>query len=88
MEGRGERRIEVAVLRVELCVPGRVRAGFRHARETAGSPASPAKPGKPGPGRPKGSKNTRKAPRHHVGKRNPKPGSRHVKAAKKAKQTG
>jgi len=68
--------------------PGRVRAGFRHARETTGSPASPAKPGKPGPGRPKGSANTRKAPRHHVGKRNPKPGSRHVKAAKKAKQTG
>jgi hypothetical protein len=68
--------------------PGRVRAGFRHARETAGSPASPAKPGKPGPGRPTGSKNTRKAPRHHVGKHNPKPASRHVKAAKKAKQTG
>jgi len=68
--------------------PGRVRAGFRHVRGTLGTPARTAKPGTPGPGRPTGSKNTRRAPRHPVGKRNPKPGSRHVKAAKKAKQTG
>jgi len=71
-----------------VLTPGQARAGFRRVRETLGTPASVAKPGKPGPGRPKGSKNTHKAPRHPVGKRNPKPGSRHVKAAKKAKQTG
>jgi DDE superfamily endonuclease len=56
--------------------PGRVRAAFRCARETAGTPASPPKPASPGPGRPKGSKNARKPPRHPVGKRNrkhPKP---------------
>ncbi len=64
--------------------PARVRAGFRHVRQTAGSPASPAKPGKPGPGRPKGSKNKHKAPRQPVGKPNPKT----PKRAKKAKQTG
>jgi hypothetical protein len=51
--------------------PGRVRAGFRHIRQTLGSPASMAKPGTPGPGRPKGSKNKRKARRQRVGK--PKP---------------
>ena len=68
--------------------PGRVRAGFRRARENLGSPASAAKPGKPGPGRPKGTKNKRKAPRHPVGKTHPKPGSRHVKARKQAKRTG
>ena len=71
-----------------VMTPGQARAGFRRVRETLGSPASVAKPGKPGPGRPKGSKNKHKAPRHPVGKRNPKPGSRHVKAAKKAKQAG
>jgi hypothetical protein len=63
--------------------PGRVRAGFRHARETAGTPASLPKPGKPGPGRPPGSKNKNKAPVQPVGKRHHKP-DRH----KKAKQTG
>ncbi len=68
--------------------PGRVRAGFRHARDTVGTPARTAKPGKPGPGRPKGSKNTSKAPRHPVGKRNPKPDTHRQRAAKKAKQTG
>jgi hypothetical protein len=52
--------------------PGRVRAGFRHIRATLGTPASTPKPGTPGPGRPKGSKNKHKAPRHPAGKRNPK----------------
>ena len=52
--------------------PGRVRAGFRHARETAGTPARMAKPGKPGPGRPRGSKNKNKAPSQPIGKRNPR----------------
>jgi DDE superfamily endonuclease len=51
--------------------PGRVRAGFRHIRATLGTPASTPKPGAPGPGRPKGSKNKRKAPRHRAGKRTP-----------------
>ena len=64
--------------------PGRVRAGFRRAREQAGTPASTAKPGKPGPGRPKGSKNNNQAPRQPVGKRHPK----RKKHAKKTNQTG
>ena len=51
--------------------PARVRRGFRRVRDTAGTPAAPPKPGKPGPGRPKGSPNRRKAPRHDVGKRHP-----------------
>jgi len=63
--------------------PGRVRAGFRHARETAGTPARTAKPGKPGPGRPKGSKNKKKAPRQPVGKRS----SRTPAAEKPKKRT-
>ena len=61
--------------------PGRVRAQFRCAREKAGTPARAPKPARPGPGRPKGSKNTRKAPRHPVGKRNPKQPKRASKAA-------
>ena len=64
--------------------PGRVRAGFRHVRQIAGSPARPPKPGKPGPGRPGGSKNKTKAPSQPVGKHNPK----RLKRAQKAKQTG
>jgi hypothetical protein len=54
-----------------MMTPGRVRAGFRHIRAALGTPASIAKPGVPGPGRPKGSKNKRKARRQRVGK--PKP---------------
>jgi len=68
--------------------PGRVRAGFRHARQIAGTPASTAKPATPGPGRPKGSKNKTRAPRPPVGKRNPKPGTLRRAATKKTKQTG
>jgi hypothetical protein len=49
--------------------PGRVRAGFRQARQAAGTPARTAKPGTPGPGRPRGRKNTHKAPVQPVGKR-------------------
>ena len=52
--------------------PARVRRGFRAVCETAGSPAAPPKPSKPGPGRPPGSPNRRKAPRHDVGKTHPK----------------
>ena len=67
--------------------PAGVRAGFRRARQITGTPASPPKPAGPGPGRPKGSKNTRKAPRQAVGKTHPKPGSRHVKTRKHTKPT-
>ncbi len=48
--------------------PGRVRAGFRLVRAAVGTPASAPKFTTPGPGRPKGSKNKHKAPRHPVGK--------------------
>ena len=70
--------------------PGRVRAGFRHARQQAGTPASPPKPSRPGPGRPKGSHNTRKAPRQPVGKTSPKQASitrKKRKHAKRARRT-
>jgi hypothetical protein len=46
----------------QVMTPGRVRAGFRGARQAAGTPASAAKPGRPGPGRPPGSKNKDRAP--------------------------
>jgi hypothetical protein len=68
--------------------PGRVRAGFRRARQITGTPASPAKPGRPGPGRPKGSRNKRKAPRHPVGKHTPKPPKQAKNPRKKANHTG
>ena len=61
--------------------PGRVRAQFRCARETAGTPANAPKPARPGPGRPEGSKNQRKAPRQPVGKRNRKQPKQAPKAA-------
>ena len=48
--------------------PARVRRGFRAVREMTGTPAAPPRPGKAGPGRPRGSKNRHKAPRHAVGK--------------------
>ena len=52
--------------------PGRVRAGFRRVRAAVGTPAGTAKTPAPGPGRPKGSRNKRKAPRHGVGKPPPR----------------
>jgi hypothetical protein len=69
----------------DAMTPGRVRAGFRHARQQAGTPASPPKPSTPGPGRPKGSKNTRKAPRQPAGKTTPKQASITRKKRKHAK---
>jgi hypothetical protein len=48
--------------------PGRVRRGFPRVHRTAGLPAAAPKPSRPGPGRPKGSHNTRQAPRYPVGK--------------------
>jgi hypothetical protein len=67
--------------------PARVRRGFRAVCETAGTPAAPPKPGKPGPGRPKGSPNRHKAPRHDVGKHTNKRWKR-MKRRTKAKQIG
>jgi hypothetical protein len=58
--------------------PARVRRGFRRVCGTAGTPAAPPKPCTPGPGRPEGSKNQHKAPRHDVGKR-------HLKRANRTK---
>jgi hypothetical protein len=66
--------------------PGQVRAGFRRARETAGTPAGPAKPAGPGPGRPKGSKNARKAPSQPVGKPQLKPRTQRNRAAEQARK--
>jgi hypothetical protein len=66
--------------------PGQARAGFRRARETAGTPAGPAKPAGPGPGRPRGSKNKRKAPRQPVGKPKLKPSTQRTQASRTRKQ--
>jgi hypothetical protein len=48
--------------------PARVRRGFRNLRPTTALPAGVPKPARPGPGRPPGSTNRRRAPRHNVGK--------------------
>jgi hypothetical protein len=48
--------------------PARVRRGFRHLHPKTTHPAGAPKPTTPGPGRPPGSKNSRPAPHHHVGK--------------------
>lgn len=48
--------------------PARVRRGFRNLRPRAALPTSAPKPSRPGPGRPPGSRNTRRAPRHNPGK--------------------
>ncbi|MFB9930973.1 NF041680 family putative transposase [Amycolatopsis halotolerans] len=48
--------------------PARVRRGFRAVRLTTTAPASPPKPSRPGPGRPAGSRNSHRAPRHNPGK--------------------
>jgi DDE superfamily endonuclease len=66
--------------------PGRVRAGFRHARQITGTPASTAKPGTPGPGRPRGSRNKTTAPRQPIGKRNLKPATNRRNAYKQAER--
>jgi hypothetical protein len=67
--------------------PARVRRGFRAVRETVATPAAPPRPCKPGPGRPKGSKNQHKAPRHDVGKHTTKRWKR-TKRRTRAKQAG
>ena len=68
--------------------PGQARAGFRLLRATLGTPAGVAKPARPGPGRPQGSKNKRKAPRHPAGKTRAKTRKPAKKPRKKTKQTG
>jgi DDE superfamily endonuclease len=67
--------------------PARVRAGFPRARQAAGTPARAPKPATPGPGRPKGSKNKRKAPRHRPGKTTLKQPKQAKNPRNKAKQT-
>jgi hypothetical protein len=71
-----------------ILTPGQARAGFRLLRETLGSPAGVPKPSRAGPGRPKGSENKRKAPRHPVGKAAPKERKPAKNPRKKTKQTG
>lgn len=44
--------------------PYRVRRGFRSLHPHLPTPARPPKPSRPGPGRPKGSRNQQRAPRH------------------------
>ena len=68
--------------------PGQARAGFRLLRHALGTPASGAKPAAPGPGRPKGSRNKRKAPRHPAGKTTVKTKKPAKNPRKKTKQTG
>jgi hypothetical protein len=72
----------------QVLTPGRVRAGFRHARAALGTPASVAKPAGPGPGRPPGSKNRHKAPRPPVGKTSPKKQRPATRPRKRTKPTG
>jgi hypothetical protein len=48
--------------------PARVRRGFRNIRPTTTLPAGAPKPSLPGPGRPPGSRNPHRAPRHDPGK--------------------
>jgi hypothetical protein len=67
--------------------PARVRRGFRAVRETVSTPAAPPRPSAPGPGRPEGSKNRHKAPRHAVGKTHPK-GRHRPKRRTKTKPPG
>jgi hypothetical protein len=74
------------VTATQVMTPGRVRAGFRFVRGTVGTPASATKYAKPGPGRPAGSKNKHKAPRHPVGKTSLKPHSIADKERKEAKR--
>ncbi len=50
--------------------PARVRRGFRNIRAKTARPAAAPKPSRPGPGRPPGSSNRTRAPRHTPGKTN------------------
>jgi hypothetical protein len=48
--------------------PARVRRGFRNIRAKTARPAAAPIPSHPGPGRPRGSSNRTRAPRHTPGK--------------------
>ncbi|KQX44551.1 transposase [Streptomyces sp. Root63] len=48
--------------------PARVRRGFRNLHAQTPTPARAPKPSRPGPGRPLGSRNSRSATRHDVGR--------------------
>ncbi|MEV4583373.1 NF041680 family putative transposase [Nonomuraea jabiensis] len=52
----------------ERLTPARVRRGFRNLRWKMPCPAGAPKPTRPGPGRPPGSPNRHRAPRHDVGR--------------------
>jgi DDE superfamily endonuclease len=49
--------------------PARVRRGFRHIRRKLPHLTGAPKPSRPGPGRPPGTPNTQRAPRHDPGKK-------------------
>jgi hypothetical protein len=59
---------ENAITKPGRLTPARVRRGFRNIRPITALPASAPKPSRPGPGRPAGSPNTTRAPRHEPGK--------------------
>ena len=62
------RRPWEAPLDPDQLTPGRVRRGFPRIHRTTARPAAAPKPTHPGPGRPRGSRNKHRAPRHSVGK--------------------
>jgi DDE superfamily endonuclease len=62
------RRPWEAPLSPDQLTPGRVRRGFPRIHRTTTRPAAAPKSSRPGPGRPKGSLNKHRAPRHPVGK--------------------
>jgi len=53
--------------------PARIRRGFRNIRGKLPHLVSAPKPSRPGPGRPPGSRNAQRAPRHDPGKKRPQP---------------
>ncbi|MEY9875562.1 hypothetical protein ABH931_005066 [Streptacidiphilus sp. MAP12-33] len=55
-------------LPADKLTPARVRRGFRNIRAKVARPAAAPKPTRPGPGRPPGSSNRTRAPRHTPGK--------------------
>ncbi|WSQ42064.1 hypothetical protein OG345_03095 [Streptomyces sp. NBC_01220] len=55
-------------LPTDKLTPARVRRGFRNIRAKVARPAAAPKPSRPGPGRPRGSSNRARAPRHTPGK--------------------
>lgn len=81
------RRPWEAPLPPDKLTPARVRRGFPRIRRTAGIPASAPKATRPGPGRPPGSANKHRAPRHGVGKHQLSPETQRRAATKKTPKT-